>query len=105
MNTDFIAERNNILDCLASHYIAHRGLFDNAANAPENTIPAFQKALDLHYGIELDVHISNDNNVVVTHDYNLSRICGVNTQVNDLSYAQLRTYPVFHSRESIPPPF
>ena len=31
---------------------AHRGLFDNATNAPENSLAAFQKAVDAGYGIE-----------------------------------------------------
>jgi glycerophosphoryl diester phosphodiesterase len=46
--------------------IAHRGA---NREAPENTIPAFQRALELGVdGIELDVHVTADNVPVVHHD-------------------------------------
>ncbi len=34
---------------------AHRGLHDNASEAPENSMAAFEKAVEAGYGIELDV--------------------------------------------------
>ena len=40
---------------------AHRGLHDNEHGIPENSMAAFQRAVDKGYGIELDVHI--DENV------------------------------------------
>ena len=36
---------------------AHRGLHDNSSDAPENSMPAFRKAVDKGYGIELDVQL------------------------------------------------
>src|SRR6185503_4815934 len=46
--------------------IAHRGA---NREAPENTIPAFEKALAIGVGgIELDVHVTRDNVPVVHHD-------------------------------------
>ena len=46
--------------------IAHRGA---NREAPENTIPAFERALDIGVdGIELDVHVTQDNVPVVHHD-------------------------------------
>jgi glycerophosphoryl diester phosphodiesterase len=51
--------------------IAHRGA---SAHAPENTLAAFRLAVDQKAdGIELDVHLSADNEVVVIHDANLGR--------------------------------
>jgi glycerophosphoryl diester phosphodiesterase len=51
--------------------IAHRG---GSAYAPENTLAAFQKAVEQGAdGIELDVHLSADGEVVVIHDSNLER--------------------------------
>lgn len=84
-----------------AHY-AHRGLHDNETDAPENSMPAFQKAVDAGYGIELDVQMTKDGQVVVTHDFNLKRICGVEKQVNELTYAELRQYPILKSDERIP---
>ncbi len=46
--------------------IAHRGA---SAHAPENTLPAFQLALEQGAdGIELDVMLSKDNRLIVIHD-------------------------------------
>jgi glycerophosphoryl diester phosphodiesterase len=46
--------------------IAHRGA---SAELPENTLPAFERAIELGAdGIELDVHADADGRLVVTHD-------------------------------------
>ena len=50
---------------------AHRG---GSANAPENTLAAFREALSQQVdGIELDVHLSADSEVIVIHDSELDR--------------------------------
>ena len=83
-------------------YYAHRGLHDNAGDAPENTLAAFEKAVRHGYGIELDVQATRDGRVVVAHDFNLKRICGVDRDIDTLTYAELRRYPVFESGQTIP---
>ncbi len=51
--------------------IAHRG---DSSNFPENTIPAFENALALGSdGIELDVRLTKDQELVVFHDHLLGR--------------------------------
>ena len=62
------------------HY-AHRGLFDNDSDAPENSLAAFKKAVDAGYGIELDVQLSKDDKLVVFHDATLKRMCGIEGKV------------------------
>ena len=54
---------------------AHRGV---AQAAPENTVGAFQAAVDAGYeGIELDIRLSKDGEIVVCHDSHFSRLtCG-----------------------------
>jgi glycerophosphoryl diester phosphodiesterase len=48
---------------------AHRGA---RIAAPENTLPAFQAALDMHAdGVELDVHCSKDGQLMVIHDFDV----------------------------------
>lgn len=60
--------------------IAHRG---DVTNAPENTIPAFRKALDLGAdGIELDVRLTRDEKLVVFHDRFLDRTSNGSGPVN-----------------------
>ena len=45
---------------------AHRGA---SAYVPENTLPAFEKAVDIGAdGVELDIHLSRDGRLVVIHD-------------------------------------
>lgn len=84
------------------YLIAHRGLFDNTTSAPENSLAAFQKAVDAGYGIELDVQLTKDNEVVIFHDDNLYRTSGIDTKLSDCTYEMLQDYRLFHSDEKIP---
>ena len=62
---------------------AHRG---DSHNAPENTLAAFQSAIDNQTDcIELDVQQTKDHVIVVVHDTNLKRLTGVNQHVSDLT--------------------
>lgn len=83
-------------------YYAHRGLHDNGSKAPENTLAAFQRAVDAGYGIELDVQLTKDGQVVVAHDFHLKRICGVDATIDSLTYKELQAYTVKKSKEHIP---
>ena len=95
-------KRQDVLNHYKSCYIAHRGLFDNGRDAPENTIPAFRKAVEAGYGIELDVQLSRDRQVVVVHDYTLERYCGEDRCIKDLSFPELCRYKIMNSAETIP---
>ena len=86
---------------LGRHY-AHRGLFDNATEAPENSVPAFRKAVEAGYGIELDVQLSKDNIPVVFHDATLKRMCGVDGNVWDYTLAELKQLRLAGSSATIP---
>ena len=83
------------------HY-AHRGLFDNKSDAPENSLAAFQKAVDAGYGIELDVQLSKDDKLVVFHDATLKRMCGVDGKVWDYTLEELQQMKLADSNETIP---
>lgn len=70
--------------------IAHRG-----ANGykPENTLEAFQKALDLNAdGIELDIHLSIDGHLIVMHDETIDRMTNGKGFVNTLSLSELKSF-------------
>jgi glycerophosphoryl diester phosphodiesterase len=84
--------------------IAHRGLFDE--NYPENTEPAFEQAIKLGYGIELDVQMTIDNVLVVYHDDNLLRVCGIDKDIREITYEELKSlrpngkqYPIMTFKE------
>ncbi|EEB35243.1 glycerophosphodiester phosphodiesterase family protein [Anaerococcus hydrogenalis DSM 7454] len=67
---------------------AHRGF---KSKYPENTMLAFKKAYEAKAdGIELDVHLSKDGKLVIIHDENLLRTCGVDGLVKDFSLKELK---------------
>ncbi len=72
---------------------AHRGAdhADDDARVVENTVPAFAAARDVAAdGIELDVHVCRDGEVVVFHDPDLNRLAGRPETVDSLSWAEVR---------------
>lgn len=67
--------------------IAHRG---GAALAPENTLVAFDNAASLGAdAIETDVHLSRDGHVMVFHDDDTARLCGVPGAIEERTRAEL----------------
>lgn len=83
------------------HY-AHRGLFDNESDAPENSINAFKKAVDAGYGIELDVQLSKDGYAVVFHDASLMRMCGIDGNVWEYTLEELQHIKLAKSNCTMP---
>ena len=69
---------------------AHRG---SSGFAPENTLPAFEvaKALDID-GIELDVQMTKDGELVVIHDETINRTSDGKGWIKDMTLEQLRQY-------------
>ncbi len=86
----------------AGYYYAHRGFHNNESDAPENSIPAFLKAVEKGYGIELDVQLTKDEKVVVFHDGDLNRVCKTDAPVNSKTYAELCELTLCSSKEHIP---
>ena len=83
------------------HY-AHRGLHDNQTDAPENSLKAFEKAVDAGYGIEFDVQLSKDYIPVIFHDATLERMCGIQGNVWDYTAEELQAMKLADSAETIP---
>ena len=70
--------------------MAHRG-----ANtyAPQNTLPAFQKAFDLGFSsFETDIHCTKDNVIVVCHDYKINNVSDGIGKIADYSLDLLRSF-------------
>ncbi|MEG1427139.1 MAG: glycerophosphodiester phosphodiesterase family protein, partial [Oscillospiraceae bacterium] len=68
--------------------MAHRG---NSVGVPENSLPAFQKAIDLGADyIELDVQETKDGAIVVTHDSNFVRCTGVDYNVWEHTLSEIQ---------------
>lgn len=90
------------MSAMMGYHYAHRGLFDNDGGVPENSLPAFQAAIDAGYAIELDVQVSSDGVAMVFHDENLSRMCGVDGNIWDYTYDELKAMRLFGTDETIP---
>lgn len=71
---------------LLTHY-AHRGL--HGGDIPENSLAAFRLAAEAGYGIELDLQLSRDGEVMVFHDYTLDRMTGRDGILTALTAAEL----------------
>ena len=54
--------------------IAHRGL--HSKDVPENSMQAFELAVEKGFNIETDVHLTKDGEVVCFHDFSLKRMLG-----------------------------
>ena len=80
---------------LRTQVFAHRGA---RAVAPENTLPAFARALELGAdGIELDVQCSADGHLVVMHDFAVDKTTDGTGQVAALTLAELRRLDAGHA--------
>ena len=71
-------------------YIAHRGFHDNRSECPENSLPAFESAIQMGYGIELDVQLTKDGEMVVVHDEEIDRVSDGSGFVKDYTLAELK---------------
>ena len=87
---------------LTDYDFAHRGLYDNERGIPENSLTAFERAVNAGYGIELDVRETRDHQLVVHHDENLERSCGDIRRVCDVPLAELQQLRLFDTDSYIP---
>lgn len=80
--------------------IAHRGLHDK--QHPENSLSAFEKAIDEGYPIELGVQLIADGTVIVFHDESLSRLTDNDGYIKFLNKSDLDILYLKDSKEKIP---
>ncbi|MGN0748145.1 MAG: glycerophosphodiester phosphodiesterase family protein [Christensenellales bacterium] len=85
---------------LVEKYVAHRGLHDE--QSAENSLSAFEKAIEKGYVIELDVQQISDGTVVVFHDSSLSRMTGQDGYVKYLVKEDLKNCYLGGTKETIP---
>jgi len=78
---------------------AHRGLHDGASFI-ENSFAAFAAALECSAGIECDLRLTADDQIVVFHDADALRVCGSHAVIARLTLAELERFSL--SGRSIP---
>ena len=85
---------------------AHRGLHGKVGGydteAAENSLTAFARAKEHGFGIELDVRLSKDGELVVFHDGTLKRVCGKEEKVEDLTVEELRAVSLMGTDDCVP---
>lgn len=79
---------------------AHRGLHND--ERAENSISAFRAAVEAGYGIELDVRLSRDGELVVFHDPTLKRMTGIEGKVIDYTKDELATFKLGGTEDTVP---
>ena len=85
---------------LTAAYIAHRGAYTR--QIPENSLAAFQNAIDKGVSIELDVTKTKDGYPIVFHDARLERLTNGHGKVKDTKLAELEQLVLKNSNEKIP---
>lgn len=80
---------------------AHRGFHDKP-QIPENSLPAFRRAIERGWGAELDVHLLKDGTLAVFHDSELSRCTGTVGILEDLTYEEMKMLRLEGTDNQIP---
>ena len=85
----FAKTSENVNPAKSIQIIAHRGA---SGLAPENTMPAIDFAMDAKTDcIEIDVHLSKDNKIVVMHDYSVDRTTDGTGEISELDSTYIKT--------------
>ncbi len=77
------------INILKKFRYAHRGFHDKP-EIPENSMPAFRRAIEHGFGAELDVHLIKDGSLVVAHDSSLKRCMGEDGIIEDLTLEEVK---------------
>lgn len=80
--------------------IAHRGVHNNK-DVPENSIIAFEKTINRGYAIEFDIQITKDNRLVIFHDDNMKRMTGIDKNIQDLYFDEVRNINLLDTKYNI----
>lgn len=92
--------RKEITERYRGQRFAHRGL--HGGGVAENSMTAFRAARDAGYGIELDVRLSSDGELVVFHDDTLQRVCGIAGRVDGFSVKELSKISLSGTCDTVP---
>ncbi len=88
-------------DCwLNTMPIAHRGLWNE--NLIENSLPAYQNAVDNNFAIEIDLYLSSDGVLFSFHDKSLERMTGEEGNIFDKTASEIKALRLSNSEYSIP---
>ncbi|MCQ2402077.1 MAG: glycerophosphodiester phosphodiesterase [Lachnospiraceae bacterium] len=86
---------------LEKQIYAHRGFHDKP-QIPENSIPAFKRAIERGWGAELDVHLLKDGSLLVFHDSDVKRCTGSEGILEDMTLPEAMELRLEGTDERIP---
>lgn len=81
--------------------IAHRGLHNKEIGIIENTESAFKNAIDNGFNIETDIALTKDLQIVVFHDDDFNRLCGLDKKVYELTLEEIQNLKLDGSSDKI----
>lgn len=93
-------KRSKAIKNFAKHRYAHRGLHSDTV--AENSMSAFRLAVEHGYGIELDVRLSKDKQLVVFHDDTLKRVTGKEGRVDEFTAEELGAFTLSGTEDTVP---
>lgn len=82
--------------------VAHRGYHDLNREIWENTLSAFERAIEAGFAIECDLHYASDGVPVIFHDEDLERLCSIKGDVRERTSAELGLLAVGGTKDKIP---
>ncbi len=80
--------------------LAHRGLHNELVD--ENSVASFEDAVKQGFGLEIDIHLTKDEKVVIIHDYTTTRVTGVEKKVTESTLAELNKLSLLKTKSKIP---
>lgn len=89
-------------DLLKGKFIAHRGLHNQNEGVPENSLLSFEKAIEAGFPIEIDIHLTKDEKIVVFHDENTKRMCGTDRNIEESTLSELKELSLQNTDQKIP---
>lgn len=92
------SELKPYFDVPGFHLLAHRGLSQHREDIDENSLNAFEEALNFGAThIESDVHATKDGVAVLFHDNDLNRVAGIDNAISQISFDQLQNISLRHN--------
>ncbi|MBL0373019.1 glycerophosphodiester phosphodiesterase [Rhizobium sp. KVB221] len=86
---------------LTSRPIAHRGLHDGNKAVWENTLSAFERAIEAGFAIECDLQYAADAVPVVFHDDDMKRLCNIGADIRTKTSAELSLTSVGGTKDKV----
>jgi glycerophosphoryl diester phosphodiesterase len=89
-------------DWLVDWLFSHRGYHSGSSDCPENSLKAFERAVQGGFAIELDVHLLTDGGIAVFHDLNTVRMTGIDRSIGACTTEDVKMMRLLGSDQNIP---